>query len=109
MNLTTQPGARITVVATSALVKNRFVTVAGATCGNHVRALGVVDDDFDSGATVGVIYDGIVLIELGATLSAGAEVTSDANGKAIAVSTYPNNGLLLDGGVSGDIVRLMLP
>jgi hypothetical protein len=54
------------------------------------------------------VLDGVCKITLASTLSAGAKVESDANGKAVANSSGFLAGILLAGGVSGDIVPMKI-
>ncbi|MGH3378311.1 MAG: hypothetical protein ACRDP6_26670 [Actinoallomurus sp.] len=104
--------------ARSAITIYRFVVRDAASAqfdvvsGAQGEADGVA---MESQATVGgsfpvaLLDQGILKIELGTTLSAGAVVASDASGKAIAAVSGAGNyrlGKILDGGASGDIVRL---
>lgn len=103
-------------LASSAVTIYRFVVRDGDNFAMVSGAQGEADGvAAESQATVGASFpvalldQAILKIELGASLSAGAVVASDASGKAIAAVSGAGNyrlGKLLDGGVSGDIVRL---
>ena len=58
-----------------------------------------------TGNRVDIVLNGTVDIELGGTVTAGARVTADANGKAVAASgTNRIIGIAEIAGVSGDFV-----
>lgn len=104
--------------ARSALTIYRFV-VRDASSGDFDMVSGAQGEAdgvaMETQATVGgsvavaLLDQAILKIELGASLSAGAVVASDTAGKAIAAVSGAGNyrlGKILDGGVSGDIVRI---
>ena len=67
----------------------------------------VYDGGTASGARCSIMIGPIVLIELNATLSAGAEVMSDSGGKAVAwVTANRSLGYLKEGGAAGDVVPM---
>lgn len=74
------------------------------------KAVGVLQDKPSAAgkvATVGI--EGVTKIELAATLDAGAEVMSNTAGEAVAITaTNRSHGTLLEGGVDGDIVPMLL-
>lgn len=55
-----------------------------------------------------VQLDGIALVECGGSVSFGAAVKSDANGKAVTASATPGFATALESGASGDIIRVKL-
>ena len=55
-----------------------------------------------------VQLDGIALVECGGSVSFGAAVESDANGKAVTASATPGFATALESGASGDIIRVKL-
>jgi hypothetical protein len=60
-----------------------------------------------SGQAVDVLVGPRIPITLNATLTAGAEVMSDASGKAIAWTTTNRSlGYLIEGGGAGDVVAM---
>lgn len=72
------------------------------------RVDGIIQGNVDAAdRAVGVGVNGISLIELGATLTAGADIQSGASGVA-AAGTTGVLATLLEGGVSGDIVNCLL-
>jgi hypothetical protein len=95
---------------------NRFATIAGQAPGEFIRA-----SNANYGQIVGVLLTkppegqpgrignkGIVPVELGATLAAGALVTSGADGRAVASASNPAAAALLEGGDEGTIVAALL-
>lgn len=77
--------------------------------------IGVSDEVGASSAErVDVTMNGIAQIELGGTVTRGEELTSDANGKAVSISSLPKGvnyrsiGKALVSGVSGDIAPVLL-
>lgn len=60
----------------------------------------------DIGEMTDVVRGGIGAVQLGGTVTAGAALTSDANGKAIATTTTGNRiiGFAEGPGVAGDII-----
>lgn len=96
-----EPGSAITFKATAAVTGKRFVAVSGnrtggpglstdlanvyqcAHSGAGGAAVGVSKYDTANGALGGAIRGGIVPVEAGAAIAAGASVQSDATGRAI--------------------------
>ena len=78
---------------------------------NAGNCLGVLQDKPNAaGVPANVMVDGVTKVKLGATLTAGAEVMSNASGVAVA-ATGVNAvvmGVLLEGGASGEIVTMQL-
>ena len=71
--------------------------------------LGVTTDvDSADGRPCDVQLDGIALVECGGSVSFGAAVESDANGKAVTASATPGFATALESGASGDIIRVKL-
>lgn len=99
----------ITEKAAGAISAHRLITynATQATLGN--QCIGVSLNSADVGQEVPIAIQGVVLIELGATVSAGAMVSSDNFGKAKAIfGSEAPAGRLLIGGSSGDILPLLL-
>jgi hypothetical protein len=100
----------------SAVGLNRFVTVAGQAAGEFVRAsnaaydqiVGVLLTKPPEGQPGRIGNKGIVPVELGATLAAGALVTSGADGRAVASASNSPAAILLEGGDEGTIVAALL-
>ena len=75
-------------------------------------AIGIIAETITvSGTVVPVTISGVGMIELGATIAAGARVSSGADGVAIAASAANNAitcGPLLQGGDAGDVVPILI-
>lgn len=62
-----------------------------------------------SGGRVDVHYAGIVEVELGGTVAAGAQLTADSVGRGVtAASTNRTGGIALVAGVLGDIIDVLI-
>lgn len=108
-------GNHITVVATEALIKNRFVDYAGAHTADG-KIIGVALFDTDSGSAATVQHKGIAVVTSAGSVSAGNLVKSDANGKAAALTLSAAAdaakiaGVAMDAGATdGDLIRVILP
>lgn len=73
-----------TVTATAPIVANRFIGFDGKQATANALVFGVSPRDADEGDAVGIECIGIVLVEAGGAISAGAKVASDAQGCAVA-------------------------
>lgn len=90
------------------LPKQKFIGFDGNICAEGVKALGISDVEIEAGqyAPVGVL--GVLLIEAGGTITAGAKVTSDENGNAItATESQAINGYALDSAIVGEVIRIV--
>lgn len=97
-----------TILAVAALTKMRFVSFAGVTAGDGVRALGVATMNADLGENAPVNTHGELLVEAGAAIAAGAEVQSDASGRAITKAAGVAAGVARDAATAaGDIIRIL--
>ena len=114
--MATRHSDRISLTAASDLSakQNLFIKVSGDNgcdqCGAGQDAIGVSDPQCKatSGSPQSVLTGPRVAVTLAATLVAGAEVMSDANGKAIAwVTANRSLGYLLVGGNSGDVREML--
>lgn len=91
------------------LTRFRFVGFDGAVCGAAAKALGVANADTAVGNQAPVGVEGIALVEAGAAIAVGAEVESNALGKAITLAAGTSNGRALDAAAAdGDIIRVLL-
>lgn len=91
--------------------QNRFCKVQSDSrvilAGNGDRALGVLQGKADTDRAVEVAVGGRVLVVLGASVTAGASVQSDANGAAITqTSTGVVLGQFLESGSAGENVSM---
>lgn len=80
-----QEGPIITIAAGEAITKNRFVDFAGKHTVD-LMAVGVALFDTDSGDPISVLGSGVAVVESGGAVTAGNLVSSDANGKAVALT-----------------------
>lgn len=81
------PVLAASIKAAAALVKRRFATTSGGVPAAGANCAGVVRQDaqINDMATVDIL--GIVLVEFGAAVAAGAAIESDATGRAITRAT----------------------
>ena len=97
-----------TYIPPSDVAEARFVGGDGALCGAAAKAIGVSELAATANEASPVIMLGVALIELGGTVAKGAEVESDASGKAVTLSAGKVNGQALEAGVNGDIIRVLV-
>lgn len=96
------------VVAAVELTRRRFVGFDGNVCANGAKALAVVEADTAAGNVAPANVLGVILVEAGAAISAGAEVQSDASGKAITKAAGVSNGIAWDvATAAGDVIRIV--
>jgi len=109
-----QGNTLITITTAETVTRGEFVSGAG-TLSATLKPIGVCYDI--DGTDCMVAISGTALVELGATLTAGALVVSDANGKAIAHTedsdVVDGNdhlicAILLEGGDAGELVNAKL-
>lgn len=96
------------VAAAAALSALHFVTYAGGVPTAGQRTLGIANTDYDAGEQAGVKTHGELLVVAGGAVSVGAEVESDAQGRAITRTTGVVAGVARDAATAaGDIIRVM--
>jgi len=104
------------VTAGAAVTGRRFLK-PGATAGQFIQAAAATDlivgvSDVlggASGARVDMHLAGVVEVELGGTVAAGAQLSADSVGRGVAaVSTNRVGGIAMTAGVSGDIIDVLL-
>lgn len=96
------------VLAIADLSARRFVGFDGGVCAAGAKALGVVETDTDSDSLAPANVLGVILVEAGAAIAAGAEVQSDASGRAITRAAGLANGIAWDTAVAaGDVIRIV--
>lgn len=107
-------GNVLNFTAEAAVPAFRFAK-AGTTEGNvklagaGETALGATGElDTAEGCRCDVQLDGIAEVECGGSVTFGAKLASDANGKAVAAESGEYLGIALEGGASGDIIRVKL-
>ena len=98
----------ISVLAAAALTKKRFVTLSGAVPGSGDWCPGVANADYDLGEQAGLDAQGVILVEAGDVVAAGAEVQTDASGRAITKAAGAGLGRALDAaGAAGVLIRVL--
>lgn len=103
MSLTVNTGVVTTVISTAATLRKKFVLASGAQAGANARAIGVTLDEVDAaGKPLPVCISGTAFVLSGAAVTLGADVTSDASGRAIAAGANPVNGIALDAATGAD-------
>ncbi|OLS63748.1 capsid cement protein [Pseudomonas putida] len=102
-----------TVLTTSLLAlvdlpRHRFAGLDGGLCAAGAKSLGPVAADTEADNTAPVDVLGICLVSAGGAIAAGAEVESDANGRAVVRAEGVSNGTALDAATAaGDIIRIV--
>ena len=98
----------VTIAAAAALTRFRFVDFTGNVASAGERPLGVATTDFDTGEQASVATHGEILVEAGAAIAAGAEVESNASGRAVTKTTGVAFGVARDAAAAaGDIIRVL--
>ena len=96
------------VIATADITSRRFVGFDGNFPAAGARPLGVAEIPADADSPVAVNVLGIMLVEAGAAITAGAEVQTDANGCAIALASGTIAGVALDAAAAaGELIRIV--
>jgi len=100
------PAQTLPVVASGAVTKRRFVTVAGAQAGTGAHTLGVSRYTAASGEELPVDNLGTTEVEAGGQFAAGAPLTPDALGHAVLNErTQPVEvTVMVAGAAAGDVV-----
>lgn len=97
-----------TVKAAVNIDKQRFIGFDGNYCGANAKAYGVSDVEIEAGQYAPVALFGILLVQTGGAVSAGAKVASDATGCAVAYTTGESNGYSLDDAEgAGEVIRIV--
>ncbi len=98
----------VTIAAAAALTRFRFVDFTGNVASAGERPLGMATTDFDTGEQASVATHGEILVEAGAAIAAGAEVESNASGRAVTKTTGVAFGVARDAAAAaGDIIRVL--
>lgn len=98
----------VTMRATGDVSKFRFATFTGGTAGAGARVMGVPRDHGVAGDLVGVGTHGEICVEAGAAVAVGAEVQSDAEGRAITKDAGIGWGVARDAAAAaGDYIRVL--
>lgn len=105
---TQQPVLTTSVVAVVDLPRFLFAGFTGDLCAAGAKALGSVAADTEADGVAPINVLGICLVTAGAPIAAGAEVQSDANGKAITKAAGIGNGYAMDAATAdGDVIRIV--
>jgi len=93
--------------ANAAIAKDLFVTYAGTQAGAGVAAAGVSADNLASGEMIPVKTRGWIRVTAGAAIAQGAEIESDASGRAITRNTGVSLGRAVDAATAaGQSIRI---
>lgn len=102
-----QPILTTSVIAAADLTRRRFAGFDGNPCAAGVRPLGVVEADTEAAGVAPVNVLGILTVEAGAAVAVGADVQSDASGRAITKAAGALAGVAMDvATAAGDIIRI---
>lgn len=97
-----------TILAAGALTKQRFVNFAGTRAVAADAQLGVANADYDLGEQAGVATHGEILVEAGGAVAVGAQVQSDADGRAITLDAGVAFGRARDQATAaGQLIRVL--
>ena len=108
MQKTEQIVLTVTTLATAALQGQRFVGFDGGPAGNGAAVLGTANAAYAAGEQAGVNTHGSLLVEAGAAIAQGAQVQSDAQGRAIALDTGVPAGRARDAAtLAGELIRIL--
>ena len=97
-------------VLTGTVAAHRFVTHAGAQAGADANTLGVTRTAGVSGEMASIDVIGTTIAEAGAAVAVGAQLETDASGRAITWATSgPVVGRALQAaGAAGDMIEILL-
>lgn len=86
----------------------RFIGFDGNLCAAGAKALGTNNATFAAGEQASVDALGVVLVEAGNAIAAGAQVESDGDGRAIPLASGQAGGWALDTAqAAGDVIRIL--
>lgn len=98
----------VSIAAAAALSRFRLVDFTGNVPAAGERALGVANADYAAGEQAGVATHGELLVEAGGAVAVGAQVESDASGRAVALSTGAAFGTARDAASgAGELIRVL--
>ncbi|CAB4122315.1 Bacteriophage VT1-Sakai, H0018 [uncultured Caudovirales phage] len=109
-------GMNLSLVAAADLSAKQFLVVKADSAGKAALAgasdtnqIGIVQNKPTAGQTATIRFAGVSKAAAGGTIAAGGAVTSDSAGKVIAATTGKQIiGTALTGGVSGDVITVLL-
>lgn len=98
----------VTEKATTALTQLRFVNFNGGQAGDGEATLGIANTNYDLGEQAGINTHGSLLVEAGAAIAKGAQVQSDAQGRAITLASGAAAGRTRDAATAaGELIRIL--
>lgn len=110
------PGLRFSLPAGAAVAEHRFVsatstsTAVQATASTPIIGVSMNAVETDAGVKASQqiveIADGLVIVEAGGEVAAGADVYSDANGKAVGTGTIIAGTALTGAGAAGELITV---
>lgn len=96
------------VLAIADLSARRFVGFNGGVCAEGAKALGVTETDTEADNMAPANVLGVILVEAGAAVAAGAEVQADSQGRAITKAAGVANGIAWDAATAaGELIRIV--
>lgn len=107
------PNLRFSAEAAGPVARRRFVKInaseQGVQAGAGDAVVGASSQPTTAAGEVLEIYDGIVMVEAGAAVTAGTDVQSDADGKAITKDTGAKAGYAItSAGAAGELVSVKI-
>jgi hypothetical protein len=106
--MTQQVVLTLSMTAAAAQPRLRFIGFDGGVPAAGAAVVGVTEASAALGEQVPVNAQGVLLVEAGGAVAVGAEVETDAAGKAIAQSAGVTCGRALDlAAADGDIIRIL--
>ena len=95
------------VVAAVDLTRRRFVGFDGNVCAAGVKSLGTLAATTAAGEQAPVDSLGVILVEAAGAIALGAQVQSDADGRAVTLAGGVPNGWAMDAATAaGEIIRI---
>lgn len=105
------PGLRYSLTAAQAIERHRFVSVNadsnGITATAATPVVGVSTNKVDANQVLEV-SDGIVIVEAGEAITAGAAVASNATGQAVAATDEAVGVALTGASAAGELITVKL-
>ncbi len=99
----------LSIVASGAITKHRFVTPGNTQAGAGVNTLGVAREDATLNAGLAIDVVGTAIVEAGGAIAAGAAVETDATGRAVTKTTGVTVGRALQAAAAaGDFIEVLL-
>lgn len=97
-----------TTTAAAPIVANRFIGFDGKQAKANAQVFGVTPYDAAAGESVAVECIGIVLVEAGGAVAAGAKVAADAQGCAVTGDNNAAGTAVTAAAASGELIAVLL-